>query len=179
MIVIKIPAVLVLLRCCVFEAGVLLDTRMVTTGPRESTVSVSARTLITVTLLSFSVWLSLKQTFLPPARATSIVIVTTANQTQRCRGGSGARKIVFTTGHLELERVEHEAVAGWFLFVDFKIGFAPVCQTFRWRERRANTTAEGPPLIVCAAAPFMPFVKVLHARTGHDRILQHLPSCVP
>lgn len=95
MIVIKIPAVLVLLRCCVFEAGVLLDTRMVTTGPRESTVSVSARTLITVTLLSFSVWLSLKQTLLPPARATSIVIVTTANQTQWCRGGSGARKNCF------------------------------------------------------------------------------------
>lgn len=92
MTVIKPPAILVLLRRGAGR-GVLFNTLMVTTGLWELTVSVSARTLITVTLLSFC--FSLKQTLLPPPRATSIAIVTKANPTQQCCRGSGAQKCVY------------------------------------------------------------------------------------
>lgn len=92
MTVIKPPAILVLLRRGAGR-GVLFNTLMVTTGLWELTVSVSARTLITVTLLSFC--FSLKQTLQPPPRATSIAIVTKANPTQQCCRGSVAQKCVY------------------------------------------------------------------------------------
>lgn len=94
MTVIKPPAIVVLLRRGAGR-GVLFNTLMVTTGLWELTVSVSARTLITVTLLSFSFCFSLKQTLLPPPRATSIAIVTKANPTQQCCRGSVAQKCVY------------------------------------------------------------------------------------
>lgn len=94
MTVIKPPAIVVLLRRGAGR-GVLFNTLTVTTGLWELTVSVSARTLITVTLLSFSFCFSLKQTLLPPPRATSIAIVTKANPTQQCCRGSVAQKCVY------------------------------------------------------------------------------------
>lgn len=100
MVVIKLPALVW------FFFGVLVNSGVAKTGPWEMTASVPARTLITVTLLSSSACLRLKQTLLLPPRATSIVIVTKDNHTRRCcRGNEQGRNLTFTDALGVFERI--------------------------------------------------------------------------
>lgn len=132
----------------------------VATGPQESTISVSARTLITVTLLSFSVCLSLKKTNLPPMRGASIVTVTKANHKTKLSSAVEAfgQESTFTFKTLQGQTFVHHMFVPWY---DLNIGFPPVYQTSNKNanhliplsniKRGQGSYFEGPALNMCAA----------------------------